>query len=183
MAELDAAVRAWFTYAAWADKHDGAVHDVPLRGVTLAMNEPLGVIATIAPDAMPLLGLVSMIAPAIAAGNRVVAVPSSTFPLAATDLYQIFDTSDVPGGTVNLVTGDRNVLARVLADHDDVDAIWYVGDQDGITAVERGACGNMKRSWCESADAGRDWYATNRSSREFLRRATQVKNIWIPYGE
>jgi aldehyde dehydrogenase (NAD+) len=183
LSEHDAAVRAWFTYAAWADKHDGAVHDVPLRGVTLAMNEPLGVVATIAPDALPLLGLVSMIAPAVAMGNRVVAVPSATYPLAATDLYQIFDTSDLPGGVVNIVTGDRNALARVLADHDDVDAIWYVGDADGITAVERASAGNMKRSWCQAAESGRDWFETTRASREFLRRATQVKNIWIPYGE
>jgi aldehyde dehydrogenase (NAD+) len=183
MHELDAAVRAWFTYAAWADKHDGAVHDVPLRGVTLAMNEPLGVMATIAPDALPLLGLVSLVAPAIAMGNRVIAVPSSSYPLAATDLYQIFDTSDLPGGVVNIVTGDRTALARVLADHDDVDGIWYVGDRDGIAAVEKASASNMKRTWCEAADAGRDWFATGRSAREFLRRATQVKNIWIPYGE
>jgi aldehyde dehydrogenase (NAD+) len=182
-AEVDAAVRRWFTYAAWADKHDGAVHDVPLRGVTMAMHEPIGVLGIVCPEAWPLLGLVSLVAPAIAVGNRAVVVPSTSFPLAATDLYQVFDTSDLPAGVVNLVTGERESLARVFAEHDDVDGVWYVGDVVGITAVERGSAGNMKRTWCERADI-RDW-ADPRvgEGREFLRRAVQVKNIWIPWGE
>jgi aldehyde dehydrogenase (NAD+) len=182
-AEVSASVRAFFTYAAWADKYDGAVHDVPVRGVTLAMNEPIGVMGLVAPDTLPLLGLVSLVAPTIAMGNRVIAVPSSTYPLAAIDLYQVFDTSDLPAGVVNIVTGDRTALGKVLADHDDVEGIWYIGDQDGIAAIERASAGNMKRSWCEAEDAGRDWFATTRQARELLRRATQVKNIWIPYGE
>jgi aldehyde dehydrogenase (NAD+) len=180
-AEVDATVSRLFTYAAWADKHDGAVHDVPIRGVALAMHEPIGVVGVACPDEAPLLGLVSLVAPLVATGNTVVAIPSERHPLAATDLYSVLDTSDVPGGVINLVTGGRDALATVLAEHDDVDAVWYVGSRDGATAVERASAGNMKRTWAEWAP--RDWHAADAEGREFLRAATQVKNVWVPYGE
>ncbi|MBA3918391.1 MAG: aldehyde dehydrogenase [Gemmatimonas sp.] len=181
-AEVNASISRLFTYAAWADKHDGAVHDVPLRGVALAMHEPIGVVGTVCPDPYPLLGLVSLVAPLLATGNRVVAVPSARFPLAATDFYSVLETSDVPGGVVNLVTGDRDALARTLADHDDVQALWYFGSQQGAAAVERASAANLKRTWTEWT--GREWLDPRvGEGREFLRRAVQVKNIWIPYGE
>src|SRR6185369_2073393 len=104
-AEVEATIQRLFTYGAWADKWDGAVHNTPLRGVTLAMNEPVGVIGIAAPAEHPLLGFVSVLAPAIAAGNTVVAIPSEPHPLAVTDFYQVLDTSDVPAGVVNIVTG------------------------------------------------------------------------------
>jgi aldehyde dehydrogenase (NAD+) len=170
-----------FTYAAWADKWDGAVHHTPVRGVTLAMNEPVGVIGIGAPDEAPLLGFVSLVAPAIAAGNTVVAIPGEIHPLAVTDFYQVLETSDLPAGVVNIVTGRRNELTKVLAEHDDVDAIWYSGDQEGVRACELASCGNMKQTWCSAH--GRDWTSADAEGREFLRHATQVKNIWIPYGE
>jgi aldehyde dehydrogenase (NAD+) len=180
--EVDATVERLFTYAAWADKWDGHVHQVPIRGVTLAMNEPVGVVGIATPDEAPLLGFISLVAPAIATGNVVVAVPSATHPLAVTDFYQVLETSDVPAGVVNIVTGHRDELARVLADHDDVDAIWYFGSADGVKACELASTGNMKQTWCESAK--RDWLDPRAGEgRPFLRRATQVKNIWIPYGE
>ncbi|HEY0929742.1 MAG TPA: aldehyde dehydrogenase family protein [Gemmatimonas sp.] len=181
-AEVAASISRLFTYAAWADKHDGAVHDVPLRGVALAMHEPIGVVGVACPDPYPLLGLVSLVAPLIATGNRVVAVPSARFPLAATDFYSVLETSDVPGGVVNLVTGDRDTLSRTLADHDDVDALWYFGSRAGATTVERASAANIKRTWTEWV--GREWLdPRSGEGREFLRRAVQVKNIWIPYGE
>jgi aldehyde dehydrogenase (NAD+) len=179
--EVDAAVRRLFTYAAWADKWDGSVHHTPFRNVTLAMNEPVGVIGLICPDENPLLGFVTMIAPAIALGNRVVVVPSNTAPLAATDFYQVLDTSDVPGGVINIVTGPRADLTNTIASHDDVDGIWYFAADGGAEAVERLSAGNMKRTWIA---AGRDW-SDNRQGEgeEFLRHASEVKNIWVPYGE
>ena len=184
-AEVEATIHRLFTYGAWADKWDGAVHNTPLRGVTLAMNEPLGVIGIGAPDDHPLLGFVSVVAPAIAAGNTVVAIPSERHPLAVTDFYQVLDTSDLPGGVVNIVTGRKGELVKVLAEHDDVDAVWYFGDQEGVKSCEIASCGNMKQTWCESSHAhARDWTdATDGEGREFMRHATQVKNIWIPYGE
>lgn len=89
-------IQRLFSYAAWADKYDGAVHSTPLRGVVLALPEPIGVIGIGCPDEYPLLGFVSLVAPAIAMGNTVVAVPSEKYPLSATDLYQVLETSDVP---------------------------------------------------------------------------------------
>ena len=180
--EVDAAIARLFSYAAWADKYDGAVHQVPIRGVTLAMNEAVGVLGIACPEEYPLLGFVSLVAPAIAAGNTVVAIPSEAHPLAATELYTVLDASDVPGGVVNIVTGAKDALVKVLAEHDDVDGVWYFGTQAAAAEVERASAGNMKRTWAE-------WHARNwmdsvqGEGREFLREATQVKNIWIPYGE
>ena len=180
--EVQAAIARLFTYAAWADKFDGAVHQVPIRGVTLAMPEPIGVIGIAAPDACPLLGFVSLVAPAVAVGNTVVAIPSPRHPLSATDFYGVLETSDLPDGVINIVTGDREALARVLAEHLDVDAVWYWGTAAGVKAVEEASAGNLKRTW--ASERGRDWLdPASGEGREFLRHATQVKNIWIPYGE
>ncbi|MCC6738704.1 MAG: aldehyde dehydrogenase family protein [Planctomycetia bacterium] len=181
--EVDAAVSRLFTYAAWADKFDGAVHNVPLRGLTIAHHEPVGVLGLACPDEFPLLGLVSLVAPAIAMGNTVVAVPSEKHPLAATDFYQVLETSDLPAGVVNIVTGNREALATVLAGHDDVEGVWSFGSQDGAKAVEAASAGNMKRTWCEWGSR-RNWLdAADGEGTEFLRQATQTKNIWTPSGE
>jgi aldehyde dehydrogenase (NAD+) len=180
--ELDASVARLFTYAAWADKWDGAVHHTPIRGVTLAMNEPVGVIGIAAPDESPLLGFVSLVAPAIAVGNTVIVVPSEPQPLAATEFYTVLETSDVPDGVINVITGAKDALAKVLAEHDDVDGIWYFGNAPGVKVVELASAANMKRTWATAR--ARDWLDPHQGEgREFLRRATEVKNIWIPYGE
>jgi len=182
MAEVDASVRRLFTYAAWCDKWDGAVHNVPIRGVALAMNEAIGVVGVGAPNEAPLLGFVSTVAPAIATGNTVVVVPSEPHPLAATDFYSVLETSDVPAGVINIVTGEKNGLLKTLAEHDDVESIWYFGDKDGVKAVELASANNMKRTW--ATWHARDWMgAEDGEGREFLREGTQVKNIWVPYGE
>jgi aldehyde dehydrogenase (NAD+) len=182
-AEVEAAVSCLFSYAAWADKYDGAVHNVPIRGVALAMHEAIGVMGIAAPDAPPLLGLVAAVAPAIAMGNTVVVVPSAPHPLSATSFYSVLETSDLPAGVVNVVTGPKDALAKVLAEHDDVDAVWYWGSAEGAAAVERASASNMKRVWAE-VDGARRWEdAADGAGREFLRAATQVKNIWVPYGE
>jgi len=179
--EVDASLSRLFTYAAWADKYDGAVHDPSIRGVALAMHEPLGVIGIAAPNDSPLLGFLSLVAPTIAMGNTVVAIPSERWPLAATDFYGVLETSDVPAGVVNIVTGSRDVLAAVLAEHDDVNAMWYYGSAEGGASIERASASNMKHTVVESEPL--DWFDARAEGREFLREATQVKNIWIPYGE
>ncbi|HMP41208.1 MAG TPA: aldehyde dehydrogenase family protein, partial [Roseiflexaceae bacterium] len=175
-AEVEAAIEALFNYAAWADKYDGAVHHTPLRNVTLAMPEPIGVLAIACPDPQPLAAFVALLAPAIAMGNSVVIIPSAQQPLSATDFYQVLDTSDVPAGVVNIVTGVRDPLALVLAEHADVDAIWYAGSDPA--AIERATAGNLKRSWMI---APRDWLQPQRAD-VVLRQAIQWKNIWVPYG-
>lgn len=178
--EVDLSIDRLFTAAAWADKFDGAAKSVPMRGVALAMNEPTGAIGIIAPDEAPLLGLVSLIAPAIAMGNTVVAVPSDAYPLAATDFYQVLETSDVPPGVVNIVIGSHADLARPLASHMDLDAVWCFSSQDLSGAVEKAAAGNLKRTWVNHARAT-DWAAFD--MRAALRHATEVKTVWVPYGE
>ncbi|HXW29031.1 MAG TPA: aldehyde dehydrogenase family protein, partial [Xanthobacteraceae bacterium] len=181
--EIDAAIERMFFYAAWADKFEGAVHAPPLRGIALAMVEPIGVVGIICPDEAPMLALVSLMCPAIAAGNTVVIVPSERDPLPAIDLYQVLDTSDVPAGVVNIVTGAREELAKTLAAHADVDALWYFADDaDGAAAAESASTSNLKQVW--TARERRAWQERSEGQgREFLRHATQVKNIWIPYGE
>jgi aldehyde dehydrogenase (NAD+) len=181
-AEVAASIARIFYYAAQADKYDGRVHATKSRHVTLAMNEPFGVMGMLCPDVMPLLGFVSLVMPALAMGNAVVAVPSPLHPLAATDLYQVLDTSDVPGGVVNIVTGDRGELGKTLAEHDAVDALWHFGPAAETAAIEKASAGNLKATWCGQ---GRevDWLSAREGQgTEYLRHATQVKNIWIPYG-
>ncbi len=180
-AEVEAAVRRCFWYAAQADKFDGAVHQTKSAHVTLAMHEPLGVLGIVCPTEAPLLGFVSLVLPAIAMGNSVVVIPSQPHPLAATDFYQIIETSDVPAGVVNIVTGPRDELAKTLAGHDGIAGLWYVGGCSGIAMVEAESAGNLKQTWTE-ADGARDWMGAAGQGREFLHRATQVKNIWVPYG-
>ncbi|MEP2532261.1 aldehyde dehydrogenase family protein [Shimia sp.] len=178
--EVDTAIQRLFTCAAWADKYDGQAHGVPIRGVALAMKEPVGVIGALCPDEAPLLGLVSVMAPAIAMGNRVVLVASDPFPLAATDFYQVLETSDVPAGVVNILTGPHGDLAKPLAGHMDVDALWSFSSTDLAATIERESAGNLKRTWVNNG-AARNW--SHDDSRAFLQASTEIKNIWIPYGE
>ena len=179
-AEVEATIARLFTAAAWADKYDGRVVGSPLRGLTLAVPEPIGVLGITCGDRSPLLSFVSLVAPAVAMGNAVVAVPSARLPLAATDLYQVLETSDVPAGVVNVVTGDGIALARVLTDHDEVGAVWYAGPAAGAREVEKAAAGNLKRTWMVERPP-RDWIDPEQGEGpEFLREATQVKTVWVP---
>jgi len=182
-AEVDLGIERIFTYAAWADKFDGAVHNPPFRTVSLAMNEAVGTVGIVCPTEVPLLGFLSLVMPALAVGNTVIAVPSESYPLIAGDLYQLFDTSDLPGGAVNLVTGSASQLLKVLAEHDDVDALWSFTDESAAAAAKVYSIGNLKQVW---TNEGRviDWFDPKYAEgRWFLDHATQVKNIWVPYGE
>jgi len=182
LAEVEKSIGRIFTYAAYADKYDGMAHSTVQRNVTLAMPEAIGVLAIICPDESPLLGFISSVMPAIAMGNNVVVIPSETAPFSATDFYQILDTSDVPGGTVNIITGKKEELAAELAKHDNVDGIWYFGSKEGSKKVEMLSTDNMKRSWVNYGKY-RNWSDPAQGEGEvFLRHATQIKNIWIPYG-
>jgi aldehyde dehydrogenase (NAD+) len=182
--EVDQSLQRIFFYAAHADKFDGRIHSTnSKRQTTLAFNEPFGVMAVVCPQERSLLGMISLLMPALAMGNRVILVPSQSRPLAATDFYQVLDTSDVPDGVVNIVTGGRDELAKTLAEHDEVAALWYHGDQAGCALVEKASAGNVKSTWVSDGKQ-LDWFnAQQAEGHEYLRRATQVKNIWIPYGE
>ena len=181
--EFEASVERVFAYAAWADKYDGVVHTPPMRMVALAMKEPVGVIGLLAPEDAPLLGLLSLVLPAIAMGNTVVAVPSESAATLMAELYQVLDTSDVPAGVVNLVAGKAMELGKTLAEHDDVDAIWSFRDEATATMVKAASTGNLKQTFTNDGHAV-DWFdAKQAEGRWWLRHATQVKNIWVPYGE
>jgi len=178
--EVEATLETLFTAAAWADKYDGAAKGVPLRGVALAMPEPVGIIGALAPDDAPLLAPATLIASAIAMGNRIVLAPGEAAPLAATDLYQVLDTSDVPAGVVNIVTGAHVDLAPTLASHMEIDALWSFSPHADSAALERASAGNLKRTWINHA-GNPDWH--DPGLRPFLAAATETKTIWVPYGE
>ncbi len=181
--ETDAAISRLFSYGAWADKFDGLAHSPPQRNVVLAVNEPIGVFGVVCPDEAPLLSFISLLAPVIAMGNRCVIIPSQRYALLATDFYQVLETSDVPAGVVNVVTGERETLTKTLAEHDQVDAIWHHGPPEECATVEAASSSNLKRVWTSDGRV-RDWSAARTGEgREFLRRACEVKNIWLPYGD
>jgi aldehyde dehydrogenase (NAD+) len=181
--EVDTTISRLFSYGAWADKYEGVVHTPPMRGVALAMPEPVGVAGVICPPEAPLLGFVSLVAPLIATGNRVVVVPSEPHPLSATDFYSILETSDVPAGVINIVTGSAMDLGKTLASHNDVDAVWAFGSPELSATVERQSASNIKRTFVDYGKAI-DWLDREQAEGPlFLRRATDIKNIWIPYGE
>jgi aldehyde dehydrogenase (NAD+) len=181
--EVDMCVERTFTYAAWADKYEGSVHQPPMRMVALAMVEPVGVVGLLAPEEAPLLGLLSLVLPCVAMGNAVIAVPSESSATMMAELYQVLDTSDVPAGVINLVAGKAMELGKTLAEHDDVDAVWSFRDAAAAEMVKAASIGNLKQVWTNEGKAF-DWFdPAQGEGRFFLRHATQVKNVWVPYGE
>jgi aldehyde dehydrogenase (NAD+) len=181
--EVRASISRIFSYAAWADKFDGAVHHPPSRTIAIAMNESIGTVGIVCPNDAPLLGLLSLVLPVLAMGNTAVVIPSETYPLIMGDLYQVFDTSDLPGGAVNLVSGYPSQLLKTLAEHDDIDAIWCFADEASAAVAKSLSVGNLKQVF---TNEGRviDWFDPKQGEgRWFLQHATQVKNIWVPYGE
>ena len=181
-AEVEQSIESLFTYAGFADKFDGAVHTPPVRDIAIAMNEPLGILGIIAPQTPPLLGFITLVAAAIAVGNRVVIIPSDIHPLAATDFYQVLETSDVPAGVVNIITGHHFELAQTLAEHEEVNALWYFGKAGGVKAVEQASISNLKQIWSHGEQELRWGSSAQLNPRRVLEKATQVKNIWVPYG-
>ncbi|TPM64055.1 aldehyde dehydrogenase family protein [Mesorhizobium sp. B2-2-4] len=180
--EVDQSIERLFLYAGLADKFEGRVHQPPARAVTLALHEPVGVVGIVAPDNQPLLGFISLVAPALAMGNTVVAVPSARHPLLATDLYQVIEYSDVPAGAINIVTGRTAELAGVLAKHDDVDGLWLFADADTCAKAEVESVGNLKRIWSGNGRS-LDWASEEAAGDALLRRAVEMKNVWVPYGD
>jgi aldehyde dehydrogenase (NAD+) len=181
--ELKLSMERLFSYAGWTDKFDGAVHNPPFRNISIAMNEAIGTVGVICPAEAPLLGFFTMVLPLIAAGNAVVAVPSETYPLITGDLYQVFETSDLPGGVVNIVPGRQSELLKVLSEHDDLDAIWCYGSAEGCTTAKALSVGNLKQVWTNEGREIDFFDAAQAEGPWYLQHAYQVKNIWVPYGE
>ena len=181
--EVELSVQRIFSYAAWADKFDGAVHNPPFRNIAIAMHEPIGNVGVICPSDFPLLGLVSLVMPLLSMGNTVIAVPSQSYPLITGDMYQLFDTSDLPGGSVNIVTGYTSQLLKTLAEHEDVDGIWCFADSASAADAKAFSVSNLKQVFTNEGRAV-NWLDTAQGEgRWYLEHAIQVKNIWVPYGE
>lgn len=180
-AEFEASIQRIFEYAAWADKYDGSVRALAANMLTLSLKEPWGVMAISAPDENPLLSLLSLVLPAISMGNRVVVTPSPERTLVATDLYQVFDTSDIPPGVINIISGEREELADTLSKHDDIACHWYFGSLSGAARVEENSAGNLKATWCVTKQL--DWFDKRRAQgTEYLFHAVRFKSIWTPFG-
>ena len=181
--EVSASIERVFSYAAWADKFDGLVHNPPMRNISIAMNEAIGTVGVLCPADAPLLGFVTTVMPLVAMGNVAVAIPSERYPLVMGDLYQVFETSDLPGGVINLVSGRATELLRVLAEHADVDALWSFGDDAQSVMAKSLSAGNLKQVFTNEGRAI-DWFdAAQSEGKWWLRHAVQVKNVWVPYGE
>lgn len=181
--EVDLSIQRLFYWGAYCDKYGGTVQETLLYGATVQIREPMGVVGIACPDESPLLSFVSLFAPAIVRGNTVVVIPSEQFPLPTLDFYQVFDTSDLPGGVVNILTGGRDHLTKFLVEHQDVQAMWYFGSDQGSKFVEWSSAENVKRTWVNNGTQ-RNWADPEQGAgEEFLYHATQCKNIWIPMGE
>jgi acyl-CoA reductase-like NAD-dependent aldehyde dehydrogenase len=174
--EVERAIDRWVWYAGFADKLAqvlGSANPVAGPYFNFTVPEPTGVVGIVAPDAPPLLGLVSRVAPAITGGNSVVAIASETQPLAAVELAEVLATSDVPGGVVNILTGYRAELAPWLASHMDVNAIDLTG-ADGLRAdLEVAAAENVKRVVLGAPDT---------QSVYEISAFLELKTVWHPIG-
>jgi len=180
-AEVEESIKRLFTFAAWSDKHDGDIRNVPIRGLALSVNEPIGNIGVFCSDGFPLLGLVSTMAAGLSMGNRMILICSEAAPLIATDFYQILDTSDVPAGVVNILTGAHTELAKPVSSHMDIESVWCFSSRDISKVVETSAASNLKRTWVNHGHE-KNWQS-NEDIQSFLSAATETKTIWIPFGE
>ena len=180
--EVDSSIQRCFHYAAWADKYEGTLHQPPQGLLVPVLNEPLGVIGLICPDENPLLSFLSILLPSLAAGNRSIVIPSPSYPLIANDLIQVTETSDIPAGAVNLISGNPTELIETLAAHEDLNGIWVFGTEEEVHQAKRLSTSNLKRVWSNEGQVV-DWYSSAAQGREWLRQASQSKNIWIPFGE
>ena len=182
--EFEQSCERIFYYASMADKFEGNIHNPPMRGLTLAVKEPIGIIASLMCEYNPLLSLTTTISSLFANGNASLIVPSEKTSLIATSLYQVFETSDIPAGSINILTSRNNELNTTLAQHENIDGIWSFSNISSTRSdIIKDTVFNLKRYWCPKNNRI-DW---SNESEEFLNaflyESSQVKNIWIPYGE
>jgi acyl-CoA reductase-like NAD-dependent aldehyde dehydrogenase len=185
---VDAAIDRWVWYAGWADKYPqiiGTVNPVAGRYFNFSVPEPTGVVGIIAPESSSLLGLVSRLAPVIVSGNAAVVLASESRPLPAVTLTEVFATSDVPGGVVNLITGLRRELTGHLAGHMDVNALDAFGAApEEAGTLEEIAVENVKR-FARPPTSGLDrydWLAETAQSPYLIGEFVEIKTVWHPIG-
>ncbi len=181
--EVAATVERIVHYAGWADKYEqvlGSVNPVASPHFNFTLTEPVGIVGILAPEKAPLLALVTLILPVITAGNAVVALASRTAPYPAILLGEMLATSDLPGGVVNLLTGDRNEMISTFASHEHIRALSAVASGDEAVELQRGAAESVKR--VKLHDPETDWYSDKQESPYAIRDFTEAKTVWHPVG-
>lgn len=182
MKEVDQAIDRTLYYAGWADKYQqvfSSVNPVASSHFNFSILEPTGVVATVAPEKSSLLGLLSVILPAICGGNAIIALASTNSPLAAVTLSEVLATSDLPGGVVNILTGTRKELIEHFASHMDVNAVLYCGDDSAeIRLIKEKSALNVKRAVIYD----RDWSDEDAQSPYFILDTQETKTTWHPIG-
>lgn len=182
--EVDVAIDRLVYYAGWADKYEqvlGSVNPVASPHFNFTVTEPVGVVGVIAPDAPPLLGLISLLAPIIVSGNTVVALASQATPYPAILLGEMLATSDLPGGVVNLLTGLRAELVPTFSTHTHLRALSAVASPEEKKILQLGAADSIKRVHFAPAEAAA-WFEDNAQSLYAIRNFLEFKTTWHPVG-
>ena len=183
--EVTASIDRLIHYAGWADKYEqllGNVNPVASPHFNFTVTEPMGIVGVIAPDDAPLLALVSLIAPAITSGNVVVALASQTQPYPAIVLGEMLATSDLPGGVVNLLTGQRSDLIPTFATHEHLRAISGAANAADRQQLKLGAADSVKRVHLRKAEEAMDWFADDAQGLYEIRNLIEFKTTWHPIG-
>lgn len=179
--EVENAIDRLVYYAGWSDKYQqlfSAVNPVSSAHFNFSNVEPVGLVAMVASENQSLLGLVSIIAPAIVGGNTVIVLASESKPLSAISFAEVLHASDVPGGVVNILTGSKKELISQMASHMDVNSILYCGKaEDEIKLISELASHNIKRTVFYKKE---DWSGENSESPYFIEKMQEVKTTWHP---
>ena len=178
--EVELSIDRLVYYAGWCDKYvqvASSVNPISSSHFNFSTLEPIGVVSVIVPEESSLLGLVSIVAPIIAGGNTVVALASTSKPLCAISFAEVLNSSDVPGGVVNILTGEKAELTSHMASHMDVNAVVYCGSDISLySEIQEGAADNVKRTFMYD----RDWFKTEEQGLEFITDLQEVKTTWHP---
>ncbi len=183
--EVSASIDRLIHYAGWADKFAqvlGSVNPVSSPHFNFTVTEPMGIVGVIAPDEAPLLALVSLIAPAIAGGNSVVALASQARPYPAIVLGEMLATSDLPGGVVNILTGQRSEMLPTFATHEHLRALSGVANADERKQLRLGAAESVRRTRLQKSEDAPDWFADSAQGVHEIRELIEFKTTWHPIG-
>lgn len=180
-AEVNTSIDRLVYYAGWSDKYQqifSSVNPVSSLHFNFSVPEPMGVVCIIAPEKQSLLGLISVLAPAIVGGNTVVVLASETKPLSAISFAEVLNSSDVPAGVVNILTGKKSELTAQMASHMDVNAVLYCGNDDSyIMKISELASTNVKRTIFYKRN---DWLNPECESPYFIEKMQEIKTTWHP---
>ena len=183
--EVRASIDRITHYAGWTDKYEsllGSVNPVSTPHFNFTVMEPMGIIGLLAPEESPLLGLLSMILPAITSGNTVIALASHSQPYPAILLGEMLATSDLPGGVVNLLTGTHADTLPTFATHAHLRAVYAVANKDERTEIQRGAAEHVKRTIFLNSEKPTDWFSEKSQGLYHIRHFLEPKTTWHPVG-